>query len=49
MIDILKSDEPFKLFNKVIDKDEITGIRFDTRLENEDLEFKAALLGTIVS
>jgi len=47
---IFKSDEPFEDFNKAIieDKNLLPDSDFDSKINNEDLKFKASLLGTIV-
>jgi|TARA_B100001971_G_C18131062_1_gene504841 energy-coupling factor transporter transmembrane protein EcfT len=46
MVDVLKSDDPFKSFNEAIFEDEFS---FDTKLKDDSLEFKASLLSSVVN
>ena len=50
MANILRSNEPYALFNKAIaeDNDLLPETTFDARLKEDNLMLKAALLGTIV-
>jgi len=49
MIDILKSDDPFEVYNKALVENESFGQKFDSKTNDDNSEFKAALLGNIVN